>query len=80
MILAGQVGLSGHLKIGKGAMIGAQSGVMNNIGDGEKWFGYPAQPDRQAKRQIVATHHLPELLRRVSELEKKLGVKKTPSQ
>jgi UDP-3-O-[3-hydroxymyristoyl] glucosamine N-acyltransferase len=75
VVLAGQVGLSGHLKVGTGASVGAQSGVMNDIGAGEKWFGYPAQPAGQAKRQIVATHHLPELLRRVSELEKRLGVK-----
>src|SRR5207249_7925208 len=43
--LAGQVGLAGHLKIGNKATIAAQSGVMHDIPDGEKWFGYPAQPD-----------------------------------
>ena len=75
VVLAGQVGLAGHLKIGNRVSIAAQSGVMHNIPDGEKWFGYPAQPDRQTKRQIIALHHLPELLKRVSELEKKLGVK-----
>lgn len=78
VVLAGQVGLAGHLKIGNGVSIGAQSGVMHHIGDGEKWFGYPAQPDRQAKRQIIAVHHLPELLRRVNELEKRLGLKAEP--
>ena len=50
-----------------------QSGVMDHIADGEKWFGYPAQPDRQTKRQIIALRQLPELFRRVSELERKLG-------
>ena len=73
--LAGQVGLAGHLKIGDGAVIAAQSGVMHDVPAGEKWFGYPAQPDKQYKRQLIALHRLPELLRRVSELEKKLGVK-----
>ena len=48
-----------------------QSGVMHDIPDGEKWFGYPAQPDRQTKRQILAIQQLPELIRRVAELEKK---------
>ncbi len=70
--LAGQVGLAGHLKIGNKATIAAQSGVMHDIPDGEKWFGYPAQPDRQTKRQILAIQQLPELFRRVAELEKKL--------
>ena len=71
--LAGQVGLAGHLKVGNKVTIAAQSGVMHDIPDGEKWFGYPAQPDRQMKRQILAAQQLPELLRRVAELEKKTG-------
>jgi len=73
VVVAGQVGLAGHLKIGNRASIAAQSGVMHNIPDGEKWFGYPAQPDRQTKRQIIALQQLPDLLKRVAELEKKLG-------
>ena len=74
--LAGQVGLAGHLKIGNKVIIAAQSGVMTNIGDGEKWFGSPAQPDRQMKRQLIAAQQLPDLIRRVAELEKKLAVQK----
>src|SRR5205085_12151780 len=72
-VLAGQVGIAGHLKIGNKVTIAAQSGVMHDIPDGEKWFGYPAQPDRQMKRQILAAQQLPDLLRRVAELEKKLA-------
>jgi UDP-3-O-[3-hydroxymyristoyl] glucosamine N-acyltransferase len=73
VILAGQAGLAGHLKIGNRVTISAQSGVMSNIDDGEKWLGSPAQPDRQAKRQLIAIQHLPDLLKRVAELEKKIG-------
>jgi UDP-3-O-[3-hydroxymyristoyl] glucosamine N-acyltransferase len=72
VILGGQVGVAGHLKIGHRASVMAKSGVMNNIPDGEKWFGSPAQPDRQAKRQMIAMQQLPDLLRRFNELEKKL--------
>ncbi len=72
VVLGGQVGLAGHLKLGNHVSVAAQSGVMHNIPDGEKWFGYPAQPDGQTKRQIIALQHLPELLRRVAELERKL--------
>lgn len=74
VILAGQVGIAGHLKIGNRVSVAAQSGVMNNIPDGEKWLGAPAQPDRQTKRQMIAIQRLPDLLRRVHELEKKLGL------
>ncbi|HZT23306.1 MAG TPA: UDP-3-O-(3-hydroxymyristoyl)glucosamine N-acyltransferase [Verrucomicrobiae bacterium] len=73
VILAGQVGLAGHLKIGNQVTIAAKSGVMHDIPDGEKWLGIPAQPDKDFKRQVVALRKLPELLRRVAELEKKLG-------
>ena len=70
--LAGQVGLAGHLKIGHRVTVSAQSGVMADIPDGEKYLGSPAQPDRQQKRIYIAAQRLPELLRRVRELEKHL--------
>jgi UDP-3-O-[3-hydroxymyristoyl] glucosamine N-acyltransferase len=79
VILGGQVGLAGHLKIGNRVSVAAQSGVMNNIPDGEKWIWTPAQPDRQAKRQMIALQQLPELFRRVKELEKKLELKAKPA-
>jgi UDP-3-O-[3-hydroxymyristoyl] glucosamine N-acyltransferase len=70
--LAGQVGLAGHLKIGNQVTVAAKSGVMHNIPDGEKWMGIPAQPDRQSKRQMIGVQQLPELIRRVRDLEKRL--------
>ncbi len=76
--LAGQVGIAGHLKIGHGVMVAGQSGVMNNIPDGGKWFGSPARPDRDMKRQYIALEHLPELLKRVAELEKEVAALKAP--
>jgi UDP-3-O-[3-hydroxymyristoyl] glucosamine N-acyltransferase len=78
VVLGGQVGLAGHLKIGNHVRIGAQSGVMHDIRDGEKWLGYPAQPDRQTKRQIIALQQLPELIRRVTKLEQRLNSQSGP--
>jgi len=75
VILAGQAGIAGHLKIGNRVSVAAQSGVMHNIPDGEKWLWTPAQPDRQAKRQMIALQQLPELLRRVAELERQLAAR-----
>jgi UDP-3-O-[3-hydroxymyristoyl] glucosamine N-acyltransferase len=72
VVLAGQVGLAGHLRIGDRVTVAAQSGVMNHIPDGQKWLGSPAQPDRQMKRQFIALQQLPELIRRVAELEKRI--------
>jgi UDP-3-O-[3-hydroxymyristoyl] glucosamine N-acyltransferase len=75
VILGGQVGLAGHLKIGNQVTVAAQSGVMHDIPDGGKYLGAPAVPDKQAKRQYIGISQLPELIRRVRELEKKLGDK-----
>jgi UDP-3-O-[3-hydroxymyristoyl] glucosamine N-acyltransferase len=71
--LAGQSGVAGHLTLGDRVVVMGKSGVMRSIGAGEKWFGYPAKPDRQMKRQLVVMDQLPELLNRVIELEKKLS-------
>jgi len=73
------VGVAGHLKLGHRVAVAAQSGVMNNIPDGEKWFGSPARPDRQTKRQLIALQQLPELLRRVTELERQVAATSAPA-
>jgi len=70
--LAGQVGLAGHLKIGSQVTVMARSGVMNDIPDGGVWLGEPARPQRDRKRQLIAIERLPELAKRVRELEKRL--------
>ncbi|HEY3761398.1 MAG TPA: UDP-3-O-(3-hydroxymyristoyl)glucosamine N-acyltransferase [Verrucomicrobiae bacterium] len=74
-VVASQGGIAGHLKIGNQVTIAAKSGVMHDIPDGQKWLGMPAQPDKQAKRIVIATQLLPELLKRVAALEKKSGPK-----
>jgi UDP-3-O-[3-hydroxymyristoyl] glucosamine N-acyltransferase len=75
VVLAGQVGIAGHLKIGNQVTVGAKAGVMHDIPDGEKWLGIPACPDKQSKRQMIAIQLLPDLIKRVAELEKQLGTK-----
>jgi UDP-3-O-[3-hydroxymyristoyl] glucosamine N-acyltransferase len=72
VVVASQSGVADHLKVGNQAMIGAKSGVMRDIPDGGRVLGIPATPDRQAKRQIIAAQQLPEVLRRMRNLEKQL--------
>jgi UDP-3-O-[3-hydroxymyristoyl] glucosamine N-acyltransferase len=79
VVVGGQCGLAGHLKIGSHVTICAQSGVMHDIPDGEKWFGAPAQPDRTAKREVLARRQLPDLLKRFEQVEKKLGLRGEPA-
>ncbi len=71
--IAGKVGIAGHLKIGSRVIVAAGSGIMHDIPDGEKWMGFIAQPDRQSKREILALRKLPDLLKRVRELEAQIA-------
>jgi UDP-3-O-[3-hydroxymyristoyl] glucosamine N-acyltransferase len=73
VVLAGQVGIAGHLKLGNQVTIGSKAGVMHNVPDGETWLGVPAQPDKQAKRLVIAIQRLPDLLKKVAAWEKKLS-------
>ena len=70
--LAGQAGLAGHLNIGNKVIVAAKAGVMSDIPDGEKWLGAPARRDREEKRVWIALRRLPELLQRITELEKQV--------
>jgi len=72
VIMGGQVGIVGHIEIADGTMIAAQSGVAKSI-PGGVWFGYPAGPIEETKRQIAWIHRLGKLFARVKEIEKKLG-------
>jgi len=73
VVVAGQAGITGHLTIGDKVTVSAQSGVMTDLPSGGIWLGSPAQPDKAAKRQLIALQRLPALLKRVAELEKKLS-------
>lgn len=58
VVLAAQVGIAGHLTIGAGTRVGAQSGVMRDIGPGQEVLGSPALPAKQFMRQVVAIDRL----------------------
>jgi UDP-3-O-[3-hydroxymyristoyl] glucosamine N-acyltransferase len=72
VILAGQVGVIGHLKLGDGARVGAQSGVSRDLEAGETVSGSPAIPHPDWLRMVAALPRLPELLRELRRLEKRV--------
>jgi UDP-3-O-[3-hydroxymyristoyl] glucosamine N-acyltransferase len=72
VVLAGQVGIADHVTLGDGVMVGAQSGVHADIPAGEKVLGAPARPLTEAKRILIAGARLPELVRKVRGLERRL--------
>ncbi len=71
-ILAGQVGVAGHLVIGDGAVISAQSGVTKSVPPGSLMMGFPAVPQKEAALNYANISRLPELKKRVRELEQRL--------
>ena len=68
-ILAGQAGVAGHLTIGEGAIVGAQAGVTKNVEPGAYVIGFPATPHDQASKLNAHVRRLPELKKRIAELE-----------
>jgi UDP-3-O-[3-hydroxymyristoyl] glucosamine N-acyltransferase len=68
-ILAGQVGTAGHLSIGDGSVATAKSGIPSDIPPKSHYSGYPAMDNRQWLKNMAALNRLPELQRRVRELE-----------
>ena len=72
-VIASQSGVAGHLKIGRQVTIGGKSGVTRDVADKETVLGYPAVPDKQAKRQWIGLQKLPEMILRMRELEKQVA-------
>ncbi|HTW64165.1 MAG TPA: UDP-3-O-(3-hydroxymyristoyl)glucosamine N-acyltransferase [Bryobacteraceae bacterium] len=72
VLLAGQVGISGHLTIHDNAIIYAQSGIGGDVAEGALMSGSPAFEAREWLRAITAFPKLPELLKTVRQLEKRL--------
>ncbi|HSC54281.1 MAG TPA: UDP-3-O-(3-hydroxymyristoyl)glucosamine N-acyltransferase [Phnomibacter sp.] len=69
VMIGGQVGIVGHIKIGNGAKINAQSGVSKSIEDGKAVTGSPAHDYTAALRSQAVSRRLPELEKKVKELE-----------
>lgn len=73
VMIGGQVGIVGHIKIADGTKINAQSGVSKSIKTPNSAVtGSPAFDYTAALRSQAASRNLPELEKRVIELEKKL--------
>lgn len=75
-MLGGQVGIAGHIKIGDKTYVGAQSGIPGgNLAKkgGVSLMGYPAVEAKDFAKQAAALKQLPELIKEVQELKRKLA-------
>ena len=72
VILAGQVGSSGHLTVHENAVVYAQSGIGGDVAEGARISGSPAFAANEWLRAVTAFSKLPELLKTLRNLQKKV--------
>jgi UDP-3-O-[3-hydroxymyristoyl] glucosamine N-acyltransferase len=75
-IFAGQAASSGHLKVGNGVIVTAQSGLPGDVEPGSIRSGSPAIDNRLWLKVTAALNRLPELQKRVNQLERELELQK----
>jgi UDP-3-O-[3-hydroxymyristoyl] glucosamine N-acyltransferase len=69
-MMGGQAGIAGHLNIADGSQLNAQTGINSSIKEpNKKWGGSPYQAYQDYLRAQVNIRKLPDLEKRVKELE-----------
>ena len=66
VLVGGQAGFAGHLRVGKGAKIAGQAGITKDVEPGAFLKGNPALPIQLSQRISVLQRRLPELFRNLS--------------
>jgi len=66
---AGQVGIADHVHLGRGCTLVAKAGVHKDIPEGDTQIGYPARPEQEQLRIVMATGKVPEMRKALRELE-----------
>jgi UDP-3-O-[3-hydroxymyristoyl] glucosamine N-acyltransferase len=73
VMMAGQSGVTGHVRIGAGAIVGAKSAVLQSVDAGSFVTGHPAFDHTDWRKASVVFRQLPALKKRVEELELRLA-------
>jgi UDP-3-O-[3-hydroxymyristoyl] glucosamine N-acyltransferase len=74
-LLMGQTASIGHLTIGAGSFLGARAAVTRDLPPGSRVFGAPAVEERAWHKSVAALARLPDALRRLRALERRLGLR-----
>jgi UDP-3-O-[3-hydroxymyristoyl] glucosamine N-acyltransferase len=73
VVLAGQVGVAGHITLGRGCRVGAKCGVNKSLEPGKDYgAGMPPMERTHFLRTAATIPKLPEISRRLRLLEKEL--------
>ena len=73
-MIMGQVAIGGHLTIGEGAFLGGRAGVAEDVAPGAEIWGTPGMEGRSWFRSMAWVARLPELVKRLRAVEKKVGL------
>jgi len=66
-------GVNGHITIGEGATVAAYGGATKSVAPGLIVSGFPAIEHNEERRAIVARLRVPELIRRMKQLERQVA-------
>ncbi len=69
----GQVGTVGHINIGANSVYAARSGIIGDMPEGVFCAGFPVQSHTEWLRMQAAMKRLPEMMKKMKQLEKKLA-------
>ena len=73
-MIGGQVGIAGHLTIADGVKIGAKAGILSSVESNEEiLLGAPAFGLNDFKKSYVVFRNLPDIAKRVKNLEKEIN-------
>jgi UDP-3-O-[3-hydroxymyristoyl] glucosamine N-acyltransferase len=74
VFMMAQSGAANRATIGDGSFIGVRGGAVEDLPPGSRVFGFPAVAERTWHRAALLIYRLPEIVRRLRRLEKRLGV------
>ena len=66
---AGQVGIADHVHLGDGCLLGPKSGVHRDVPAGARYQGYPAAPEAEQLKTVMAVRKVPEMRKQIRSLE-----------
>lgn len=72
VVMGGQAAVSDHVSIADGTILGGRSGAFQDVEEGGEYFGLPPLPLPSAMRLMALQQRLPELFKRIKQLENKV--------
>ena len=68
VVIWGQVGIVSGVRIGKGAVLLAKSGVSKNLEGGKTYYGVPCEEVRKKYREMAALKALPDIIKKLNNI------------